>query len=807
MLSRIRGIRINGALYSTETTINLFSDNESDRVSLIFGRNGSGKSTVSRAVAKATCDDESDIVSAQFVGYDGMNLVLTEDVARRVHVFNEDYISSKVRFREDGLGTIVMFGETGDIADQIEAVEQEIKEVEKNNTSLSEQLKEFNDDKNMLSPKYHYTQVKTSLQGDASWAGRERLIVGSKQNASVMDATINNIMDEIPIESQDEVINAYDKAYNELLTVKEHSEKITSSLPSMTDYTDSLIEVVKLLGQRVEQPSLNERERKLLAIALDGRQETLYDMRRDFSDDSTDTCPYCLQSVADEYKHELIKSIEKVLSEDVENHRDELTKSKIQTLSMDFSAFDIADKGLTDKCRNALSETNAEISNCNIKIEEKIGNLFNPITDFSSELQAKAEFLCGLISELEETVEHFNSQIAGSADIQDTLKRLNKKRAYHEVKSHYANYLKQSEEKECCEKSFGSSQTELLATKNKLEELNEQKRNVRIALDFINNGLQYVFFSADRLTVDYNGENYIILSNGNPVRPRNISAGERNILALCYFMTDILSDTDEKDTHKTEYMIVIDDPVSSFDLENRVGVISFLKSQMIKILRGNPNSRVVLLSHDLLAIYDIEKALEEIKEQISVKLTDSSEKNMTYRLFELDSKSIRDFRHNDRNEYSLSLKIIYGYAVGKSSEYELVIGNIMRRALEAFSNFEYRKGISEISCDPAVLASLGDDEREYFENLMYRLVLNGESHLRERATLLADNNFFATISKEEKKRTARDILCLIYLLNKKHITAHITAMKDEISADAISNIEDWVKKIPAQKPLLSPRAH
>lgn len=68
---------------------------------------------------------------------------------------------------------------------------------------------------------------------------------------------------------------------------------------------------------------------------------------------------------------------------------------------------------------------------------------------------------------------------------------------------------------------------------------------------------------------------------------------DRGHHALCYFFTELLNNTNAKDAHKTECLIVLDDPVSSFDLENRVGIISYLKSQMLKTLRGNLNSRII----------------------------------------------------------------------------------------------------------------------------------------------------------------------------------------------------------------------
>ena len=69
------------------------------------------------------------------------------------------------------------------------------------------------------------------------------------------------------------------------------------------------------------------------------------------------------------------------------------------------------------------------------------------------------------------------------------------------------------------------------------------------------------------------------------------------------------------------------------------------------------------------------------------------------------------------------------------------------------------------------MGTIGNEQySEYFRHLMYRLVLNGESHSEERIrSLTDDNDFLEMLSKAEKQRTARDIICFIYLLNPSHV--------------------------------------
>lgn len=115
----------------------------------------------------------------------------------------------------------------------------------------------------------------------------------------------------------------------------------------------------------------------------------------------------------------------------------------------------------------------------------------------------------------------------------------------------------------------------------------------------------------------------------------------------------------------------------------------------------------------------------------------------------------------------------------------------MRRALEAFATFEYRKGIDTISCDESILSSLGNPVyHDYFQNLMYRLLLNSESHMEERVKSLADPSFSTNVTDEVKEKTAKDVLCMIYLLNNAHVEAHLAN-----ETDAVDNIKLWCQEI------------
>ena len=272
------------------------------------------------------------------------------------------------------------------------------------------------------------------------------------------------------------------------------------------------------------------------------------------------------------------------------------------------------------------------------------------------------------------------------------------------------------------------------------------------------------------------------------MKPSEVSVGERNILALCYFFTEMLRQQEEDKSYAEEMFLLIDDPVSSFDRENRIGIMSLLKAKINIIIGANINSKIVLLTHDIQAFFDLQKICDEVR--INANRIHGSGIG-SYKLWELKHKSLIEFGYKKHNEYTSMLNEVFIFGCSAPNNQEITIGNTMRRVLETYSTFLYKKGIDNVSCDYTILSALPDQRYEhYFENLMYRLILNGESHMEERARGGSDTDFAEMVTLGEKQRTAKDIISFIYLLNPTHVLMHL-----QEHSDARSIIDSWCEKI------------
>lgn len=435
-----------------------------------------------------------------------------------------------------------------------------------------------------------------------------------------------------------------------------------------------------------------------------------------------------------------------------------------------------------------MNQINETILKNNIIIQSKIDDPYTPCEQEIGRISDLLSQLTAALADLEAERLDYNKKITATKPIIDKLTEINNAIAHLDIMGYYMRYLAAEAQLKIERKKLIEKREAYNNARIKVDELEAKQKNVEVAISIINNNLKYIFFSKDRFVIDYRDDNYVLLSNGKNVKPSQISQGERNIIGLCYFFASILQNQEEINAYNNEYLLVIDDPVSSFDIENKTGIMSFLRYQIGKFLLGNALTRAVIMTHDLLTFYDSDKIFEELIDAINKKYP--GEKRV-YRLYELKLNEIVNFSYDKRQEYTELIKIIYNFAIGNAEEYDMVIGNIMRQMLEAFSTFQYKKGIDKVSTDQNVLAGLPIKEyREYFENLMYRLILNNGSHRLDQTKAMSDYNFFTVISKEEKQRTAKEILCFIYLLNKQHLIAHLDGC-DHVE----TNLSAWCEDI------------
>lgn len=782
MLKNVEKISFVGGKFKEPVNMELLCNNGGlAKSALVYGRNGSGKSTIAKAIRKIKSDEVSMIAEAEMKDENDNIVLLGDDDKRKIFVFDEEYIDNNIKLQETGLKTIIMLGEQVDLNEKISKVEEELNIVNKEYNDKEKEIEKIKIEKDSRE-----SELKKGLK--QGWADRDRIIKEHKRNTPVNSRIYDEVMDTMPVDGKSELNAEFNRKEAILSKIRSGTIKSIEYVPKLPSNYD-ISKIKNLLSKKIENPVLTDREKYLLKIIESKKSDRLYEMLRIFEDESTKSCPYCLQPLETGYKNDLAISIQKVLSKEVEKHRQELRSLIVNKIEIDFSK--ITELNESRNLESIVKEVNKILLDNNNKLQQKIDNPYNPIEIEDIRIKELYDKLRSSLTKIEKERNEYNEKIQNVEMLIGELTKLNKSISYYDIEIPYKKYKEKKKILEEKQREFEIKREECLKKKVELKDLKARKKSIKIAIKLINKNLEYIFLSKNRLRIDYRDNEYVLLSNGNNVKPSEISLGERNIIGLCYFFADIMQNKETSKAYEDEYLIVIDDPVSSFDFENKVGIMSFLNYQLENFLLGNVSTRFIILTHDLSTMYDFINILQEINKEYGVEYKGKVKKiynlnKLKFNAFELKNKSLSKFDKRKRQEYTELVKKIYEYASGKGDDYDIVVGNMMRQVLEAFSTFEYKMGIAQIAKDKDILKIVPEEYRNYFKNLMYRLVLHGGSHREEQVKVLKDNiNFYNLISTEEKRRTAQDILCFMYLLNERHLVSHLGENGD------INKIKEW----------------
>ncbi|WP_265333762.1 AAA family ATPase [Holdemanella biformis] len=323
MLKDITGIRLLGANFDKVTDILMLDTNEGNtrknvKGCLLYGRNGAGKSTLAKAIKKAKGEIQDSIIQAEFLDVNNSPIILNEEENAKVFVFDEEYIDKNIKFREEGLDTIIMVGHQVKLEDEIKGTKITLDKIKNELAQKKEIISKIENPECLESPLYYIKKMRSALQGNSSWAGRDKTIKGNRQNTKVSDDTYKQFIELSTKETRDQLVIEFNDMLNKLQIAQNGDAIISEQVPILNiDYDEN--EITRLLETRIEKPLLSAREKYLLGLVQTGKTEQLTNMVDTFSNKNVHECPYCAQPVTEEYKENLIQSIQKILSKEVEN--------------------------------------------------------------------------------------------------------------------------------------------------------------------------------------------------------------------------------------------------------------------------------------------------------------------------------------------------------------------------------------------------------------------------------------------------------------------------------------------------------
>lgn len=547
--------------------------------------------------------------------------------------------------------------------------------------------------------------------------------------------------------------------------------------------------ILALLADVLDQPELTDREKRLLELSRTGNQHLVEFARKTFADGEVSYCPMCQQKVSPEYGQSLVESISKILSRKADEFKERLNAAKLHPLDKQLPLPTQISSDIGNAYEVAFRGANEAIERVNSLISQRQSNLYTSIEISNVGLDEAISRVNEAIDAVNADIERLNAAIKDRENLKSRLRELNDQIAYIDAREAIARYdeaAKRLDEVESGLRECEKKRDQLKAERGSQE---ARVRMTEIAMDSINRCLSSVYFDAARFRLVPFGPVYKIESYGEPVAPKAISTGERNILALCYFFFEGGKGKFKGSEDSVPQYLIIDDPVSSFDMENRVGICSLLRERVSHVLRANTQSRVTVMIHDAATVYELDHVLDDIKSDFE------PSDNYAHGTLELINGATLQYTKLRKNQYSVLLKAVHEYALSEEDleKDSYVIGNVMRRVLEGYSTFNYGMNIDALSRDDELKKRLGRLE-PLLSNAMYRLALNDESHMKETVSSLNPTLEFERYSYDEKKKLAQCVLLILYHLDPVHVKKQFEKVSLSLT-EAESNLNKWEEEL------------
>jgi len=690
-----------------------------------------------------------------------------------------------------------MFGEANEVTAQIEKLEKVRKGLKEKEASLVAELNRFTtpgDRSCIADSKKHCIEAIRN-----TWAQRDKDIRGGSAAGKVNDAVINRFLDEEKAKTHTnaerlEAKKRYPVALEKYKKVRHNSSELPPVPAIKCEHSDQTLS--ELLGTIVNRPITNDLVEKVLT-EMQANQLGLptFDIehRRDIINASS-TCPMCFQDISQDYKGQLISAFNAAISKEAANHRQALKGISLERANIDFTLYDgkIDDDELSELKRNSEA-WNSALTNVEKWIDEKIHNPYNPL--FVAEqidINRSLEAVNDTINKINNSIGDFNASVHASEQLREELNTYNHLITLLENSALFQGYWTLVGEEAQKRSEDNALKAQINDCDEKINQLNAKRKNYDVALKDINNDLASIFGNRNHIQLYLDSKGcYRVRSNNRAVALKNVSVGERNAIALAYFLSLIKAGRDQSAPYSEPLFLVIDDPVSSFDSENKMGIYSFLRRAVSNILRGNLETKIIILTHDLLVLQSLDRLCS------SITLPPDGQRLSIFKASITPSRELKDMGKINTSQYAEWMSLAFKFASGEDAkEFGMTIFNVSRRIAEAYFTFNYDMGFDEAIHSPLVSEKIDCIElREFFENTAFRIGLNAGSHSEDVLRLADDGAFgydFDLCGEEEKKQLVKNLICLLYLIDKPHVLSYL--QKCQI-ADAEIKIRQWLNHI------------
>ncbi|RZT89665.1 wobble nucleotide-excising tRNase [Azospira oryzae] len=636
------------------------------KINLVYGLNGTGKSTISNFLYEP---DAPDFISCSKVTAD----------TTPVLVYNQNFIKDNF-FIADNLKGIFS------LAKENKEAEQKIAEGTKKQIELEQSLQSKRSDKEKINQAF-LNQKQQAMEEvwdiKKTYAGGDRVLEYCLKGLMGKKETLFEHLLTIPKPTSEPTRGIQDLRKDVDALKGDDSNPL--QLLSKIEFQAHHIESDKIFGTAILGNSDSE---VALLIEQLGNADWVkqgVDFLPNEVSDAGVQCPFCQEM-----------TITKKFVEGVRFYFDESYQKQLDTLISMQKKYQIAieslpeisaflDHPFAEKHKDTLSSKYkllvTTIRNNAGYIGEKIRSPKAPValTDTSS---FAADFNLE-ISAINKAINEYNQKLQNRDASLTNLKGefwLIMRWQYNQTVSRFEQDLQATNQKlKSLDIEIVKINSELGKIKEQITEAQKQTVNVEAAVDAINAGLLDLGIADFSVKKHSNSLYRVVRAGGDKDAFQSLSEGEKMMISFLYFCELCKGKSSVDDTH-TQRIVVIDDPISSLS-----HIFVFNVGRLIRTVFFNDERfcQVIVLTHSLYFFYELTETNHDRRK----------ENQKLFRLTKTSSGSvIQEMKYEEiQNDYQA-----YWSVINDHSQPPALIANCMRNIIEYFFNFVRKKDLNNV---------------------------------------------------------------------------------------------------------------
>lgn len=546
-------------------------------VNFFFGNNGTGKSTIAKAIKSGRGVAFAD--GKQFEDYIPL-------------VYNQEFINDNMRSYHDMKGIFTFDEVNSDLQDEFDQLNNQLGEARKTKASAESAKAEAEgklvelDDKSMRNQFSALKDLRNKFG---------KLIPSRFSTSKTLIPEIRRHLNKAALQDEAEMQRQYNAIYGS--DAKEYTEFPTIPDTMVLD----TVEGEEILNVVITNTAETEMAQFLKRIDA---TEWMRQAHERYHGKTEGRCPYCYRMLPEDFEQKFLESFDDLYDKNLQklnaflkSYRDKANALYLHISRLPEEIYPGTDeKGYNEKLAVLKDAVSENIDAIKSKIAEPSKKI--TLVEVASILEDISEMIATINKMIRTNNEAYNTKTKKISELRENLFCHMAYTLQRDFKMHDQSRQMIIDSVDV-QKKIIKNQSDLMAEiKDKLRGKQGSVKDTTVAMKKINEMLRDANFQGFEMRPHIDSSqaadsekpiNYEVIRTSTGKVAEDLSEGEKNFIAFLYFLQKVFgNDSDQEDTR--EKIVVIDDPVSSMD-SGTLFIVGEQIRKMVEVCRNNADNR------------------------------------------------------------------------------------------------------------------------------------------------------------------------------------------------------------------------